>query len=115
MDNHQIMDLARPLLGTLTQAQDELLSAIVDAVMQEIAAQIRPDVNPAECNDSLTLAAVLLSVSAMQKLTDSDISDFTAGTLKISFREDRSAFAETADRLLAPWRRNGFAFLGVSG
>ena len=112
----QIMNLAGPLIGTLTQAQGALFSAIIDAVQEEITAQVREDaVNSTQCNDSLVLAAVLLSVSAMRKLKDSDISDFTAGTLKVSLRDDHSVYAQMADRLLAPWRADGFAFRGVSG
>lgn len=109
------MNLAGPLIGTLTQAQGALFSAIIDAVQEEITAQVREDANSTQCNDSMVLAAVLLSVSMMRKLKDSDISDFTAGTLKVSLRDDHSVYAQMADRLLAPWRADGFAFRGVSG
>ena len=115
MNSHHIINLAEPLLGTLTQAQNELFATIVDAVLEEIAAQLRPGVELSQCEESLTLAAVLRSVSAMRKLMESDVSDFTAGTLRISLRSDHSVFAETADRLIAPWRVDGFAFRGVSG
>lgn len=116
MNNHlQIMTLAMPLIGTLTTPQGALFSAVIDAVQEEITAQIRPDAESLQSNDSLILAAVLLSVSAMKKLMDSDISDFTAGTLKVTLRDDRSVYAQMADRLLAPWRKDGFAFRGVSG
>ncbi len=111
----QIMNLAMPLIGTLNQAQGALFSAVIDAVQEEITAQVRPDADPTQCDDSLVLAAVLLSVSAMRKLMDSDISDFTAGTLKVGLRDDRSAYAQMAERLIAPWRADGFAFRGVSG
>ena len=111
----QIMGLAAPLLGTLTEQDNALLAAIVNAVTEEIGARLRPDVDPADCDDSVTLAAVLLAVSTMRKLKDSDISDFTAGTLKVSLRDDRSAYADMAYRLLAPWCADAFAFRGVSG
>ncbi len=114
-DYHQVAEFAAPLLGTLTSQESALLALIVNAVQEEIAARLRPGVDPAECGDSLTLAAVLLSVSAMRQLNGSDISDFTAGTLKISLREDRSAYAQMANRLLAPWCSDAIAFLGVSG
>ena len=116
MNNHiQIMNLAMPLIGTLTTQQGALFSAIIDAVQEEISARIRPDAESLQSNDSLILAAVLLSVSMMKNLMDSDISDFTAGTLKVRIRDDRSAYAQMADRLLAPWCKDGFAFRGVSG
>ncbi|MBQ6430906.1 MAG: hypothetical protein IJJ99_03400 [Oscillospiraceae bacterium] len=114
-DNHQIAELAAPLLGTLTSPESELLALIINAVQEELTAQLRPNVDPADCAESLNLATVLLSVSAMRQLRDSDISDFTAGTLKVSLRNDRSAYAEMANRLLAPWRADAFAFRGVSG
>jgi len=111
----QVSTLAAVLLGTLTEQQNLLFSAIVDAVREEIGAQLRKDVDPSDCADSVTLATVLFAVSAMRKLTDSDVSDFTAGTLKVSLRDDHSAYAEMANRLLAPWRADAFAFRGVSG
>lgn len=116
MDNHlQISTLAAPLLGSLTPQQTALFSEIVMAVQEELTAQLRPGLDPTECVDSLILAAVLLSVSAMRQLKDSDVTDFTAGTLKVSIRNDHSVYAQMADRLLAPWRADGFAFRGVSG
>lgn len=111
----QIMTLAAPLIGTLTTPQGALFSEIIDAVQEEINAQIRPDAESLQSNDSLVLAAVLLSVSTMKKLMDADISDFTAGTLKVTLRDDHSVYAQMADRLLAPWRKADFAFRGVSG
>lgn len=111
----QILDLAAPLLGTLNAGQTAMLHLVIEAVQEEIGAQLRPDVDPEECDDSVTLAAVLLTVSAMQTLKDTGISDFTAGTLKVSLREDHSSYVQMADRLLAPWRANTTVFRGVSG
>lgn len=113
--NHQIANLAIPLLGTLTEQQRDLLPVIVDAVQAELAGQLRKDVDPADCVDSFVVAAMLLVVSMMRKLDASDISDFTAGTLKVSLRDDQSYFTQMADRLLAPWRADAIAFRGVSG
>lgn len=110
----QAVEFAQGLLGTLSTQEGTLLSLIVEAAQEELCAQLRPDVDPADCAEALTLASVLLSVSAMRKLKDSDISDFTAGTLKIKLRDDHSLYAEMADRLLAPWRAGGIAFRGVS-
>lgn len=116
MNNHlQISTLAAPLLGALTSQETALFSQIVMTVQEELLAQLRPGVDPEECVDSLILAAVLLSVSMMRQLKDSDVSDFTAGTLKVSLRSDNSVYAQMADRLLAPWRADAFAFRGVSG
>jgi len=114
-DHSRVISLAAQLLGTLTAQQQTLLDLVVDAVQQEIDARLRPDTDRAQCEEALTLAAVLLSVSAMRQLKETDISDFTAGTLKVSLRDDRSAYAQTAERLLAPWCAGGIAFRGVSG
>lgn len=111
----EVTEFAALLLQPITQEEGVLLSLVVDAVQQEINASLRSDVDPADCAETLSLAAVLLSVSAMRQLRDADISDFTAGTLKVSLRSDHSAYAETARRLLAPWCANGVAFRGVSG
>ena len=111
----EVTEFAALLLGELTTQEGVLLSLVADAVQAELRAQLRPDVDPADCAEALRLAAVLLSVSAMQQMRDTDISDFTAGTLKVSLRDDRSSYAQMADRLLAPWRADGFAFRGVSG
>ncbi len=114
-DYPQIAELAAGLLGTLTAQESALLSLVADAVRKELTAQLRPDVDPAQCAEPLRLAAVLLTVSAMRQFKDSEISDFTAGTLRVSLRSDRSAYAQMANRLLAPWRADAFAFRGVSG
>lgn len=114
-DQLQIKTLAASLLGKLTEQQSTLLSVIITAVQEQIMAQLRPGVDPADCTEAMRLAAVLLSVSAMRQLQDSDIADFTAGTLRISLRGDRSAYADMASRLLAPWCADAFAFRGVSG
>lgn len=108
-------ELAAALLGPLTAQESTLLALIVDAVQQQIDAQLRQDVDRTDCDEAISLATVLFSVSAMRQLKDSDISDFTAGTLKVSLRDDRSVYADMANRLLAPFRADAFAFRGVSG
>lgn len=116
MDDYlQIMSLAAPLLGTQSVQESALYTLIVRAVQEEIAARLRQDADPEECAESVTLATVLLTVSMIRQLKDSDITDFTAGTLKVSLRDDHSAYAQMADRLLAPWRADTIAFRGVSG
>lgn len=113
--NLQITGLAAPLLGEMTQQQSALFSIVVDAVREEINSHLRPDTDLTQCEDILVLASVMLSVSTMRQITDPELSDFTAATLKVSFRDDHSALAQTAYRLIAPWCKDSFVFRGVSG
>lgn len=113
-DFQQILTFASPLLGTMSAQQSMLFSLVVNAVQEEIGARLMKDADPAQYEDSVTLATVLLAVTVMRQLKDADISDFTAGTLKISLRDDHSAYVQMANRLLAPWCADGVAFRGVS-
>ncbi|MBO2527030.1 MAG: hypothetical protein CW335_02480 [Clostridiales bacterium] len=113
--NLHISNLATPLLGEMTPQQSALLSLVVDAVREEIVSHLRPDADLTECEDITDLAAVLLTVSTMRQINNAELADFTAATLKVSFRDDHSALAKMAYRLLAPWFADGFAFRGVSG
>ena len=64
-DYPQIAELAAGLLGTLTAQESALLSLVADAVRKELTAQLRPDVDPAQCAEPLRLAAVLLTVPVL--------------------------------------------------
>lgn len=108
-------ELATALLGPLTTQDSALLDLIVDAVQQEIFAQLRQDVERTDCDEAISLATVLFAVSAMRQLKDSGVSDFTAGTLQVRLRDDHSVYADMANRLLAPFRTDAFAFRGVIG
>ena len=56
----------------------------------------------------------LLAVAAMRQFEEGNLADFTAGTLKVSFDNDRSAPVQMAMRLIAPWCADPFAFRGVT-
>ena len=110
----QVRNLAGVFLGTLDDDRLNLLSLVCVAVEQEIRARLRPDVDTTECNDVIVLASVLLAVAAMRQFEEGALADFTAGTLKVSFDNDRSAPVQMAMRLIAPWCADPFAFRGVA-
>ena len=113
-NSNQIRSLAGLFVGTLDEDRFNLRSLICAAAEQEIRARLRPDVDTTECNDVIVLASVLLAVAAMRQFEEGALADFTAGTLKVSFDNDRSAPVQMAMRLIAPWCADPFAFRGVA-
>ena len=109
----RIRNLAYEFLGTVEEAQTTLLSALCLAADQELRARLRPGISPEDCEDSFVLAGALLCVSTLNQLSAANISDFTAGTMKISFSPDQSDLAALAYRTLEPWLADGFLFRGV--
>ena len=103
-----------PVIGKELGTFHEDNAAEIQAVEQEIRARLRPDVDTSECNDVIVLASVLLAVAAMRQFEEGALADFTAGTLKVSFDNDRSAPVQMAMRLIAPWCADPFAFRGVA-
>lgn len=108
-----IRNYAMAVLGSLDVSQTELLMAVCQAAEAELMARARPDVTAQQCQETLVMAATLLTVSTMERLNSLGVSDFTAGTLRLSFSEDDSWMAKAAYRMMEPWGGGGFAFRGV--
>ena len=111
----RIRNLAYELLGSMEEEQTTLLSALCLGVDQELSARLRPGITPEDCLDAFVLAGALLCVSALNQISTANISDFTAGTLKIAFGSDHSPLANLAYRTMEPWLADGLVFLGVPG
>lgn len=110
----EIRDYASGLLGEIDNLHMTLLSSIVQAVDAEMRTRLRPGVTPEDCSDNFIVAGALLAVSTMRELDRSEISEFTAGTMRLTMAESNSVLGSIANRIMAPWYAEGIAFCGVA-
>lgn len=99
---------------------DEALSALCDAAVESLKAQLRPGVEPADCGEAFVLSAAWMAL-AQRELggNDGGVERFTAGAVTIQ-RGDANARREAlllqAKQVMGPWLRDeGFSFRGVRG
>lgn len=102
------------LTESLADGNCEKLSLICTAAAQNLQARLRKGVSIDDCRESFVYAAALMSLSIVKTMDDDRLSDFDAGTLKLSFFDRTDQLSVIANRLIAPWcATDDFAFCGV--
>lgn len=100
---------------------DEALTALCDAAVESLTAQLRPGVEPEDCGEAFVLAAAWMAL-AQRELGDAaggGVERFTAGAVTIQRgdpNERREALLLQARQVMRTWLRDeGFSFRGVCG
>ena len=106
---------ARALLmaGELDGRQQDLLQILCAAHNASLMARLRDGIAPEDCPEEFVTAVSLL---ALEGLGDFDgVCEFKAGDLTVKTGTEQSAgdLAQQAERLMAPYLQDRFAFVGV--
>ena len=104
------------LAGPLEQDQELILEGLCAAGARWAKEQLRPEVDPGSCGEDLAMAAALYALGLFYEIQGADQAEtFSVGDLSASCRKGNAAESLTAQarRLLAPYGKDGFAFLGV--
>jgi len=119
----QIKTLCRAMGAT--EDQEELLLPLIQAVREQLACRLRPEVMPQDCGNAFPLAAAMMAMDRLSGIAGGGstgaVTSFTAGDLTIrqeggSGGQTAKSLTEQAEELLAPWlKNNGFGFQGVEG
>lgn len=112
------MALQKALLleGSLDEAQELILKGLCAAGARWAQDQLRPEVEPESCQEDLAMAAALYGLGLFYEIQGADQAErFSVGDLSVSCRKGGAAESLTAQarRILAPYGKDGFAFLGV--
>ena len=102
------------------RGNEELLRPLCQAAEREMAGRLREGLSPEACGPAFPVAAAWLVLAGLEAGTDG-VTSFSAGDLTVRAREDRTGDAcarslqSQAERLMAPYLPDGFAFRGVLG
>lgn len=112
----QIYAQALVLCGGLDERQDALLRLLCRAAVASLTARLRPGLTPGDCQGDFVGAASLYALAALSEADGTEgIESFTAGdvTVRRSGGTGARCLRSQAELMMAPWLRDGFAFLGV--
>ena len=104
------------LAGTLDETQELVLKGLCAAGAGWVRQQLRPEVDPMSCGEDLAMAAALYALGLFYEVREADQAEsFSVGDLSATCRKGAAAESLTAQarRILAPYGKDGFAFLGV--
>lgn len=104
------------LAGPLEEGQELVLKSFCAAGTGWVKSQLRPEVDPASCGEELAMAAALYALGLYYEIQEADQAEsFSVGDLSATCRKGAAAESLTAQarRILAPYGKDGFAFLGV--
>ena len=93
----------------------ELLRPLCQAAEREMAGRLREGLSPEACGPAFPVAAAWLVLAGLEAGTDG-VTSFSAGDLTVHTGGDGAgAMRRQAERLMAPYLADGFAFRGVLG
>ncbi len=104
------------LAGPVEEGQELILKSFCAAGSEWAKGQLRPEVDPQDCGEALAMAAALYALGLYYEVQGADQAEqFSVGDLSASCRKGAAAESLTAQarRILAPYGKDGFAFLGV--
>ena len=107
------------LTGELEEQQRQLLSVLCQAAASSLELRLKEGLTPQDCGQDFVAAASLYAVAALgSSQEEPTVEEFKAGDLTVrqstQARKDPSqALQLQADRLMAPYFADRFAFVGV--
>ena len=104
------------LAGPVEEGQEPILKGFCAAAVRWAENQLRPEVNPQSCQEALAAAAALYALGLYDEAREADRAEsFSLGDLSATCRKGAAAESLTAQarRILAPYGKDSFAFLGV--
>lgn len=112
----QVFNQARYMAPELTSDQQDLLNTVCQAAVASLEARLRDDLTPEDCQADFITAAGMHAVAAMSEMGDlSGLEQLTAGDVTVRRGHNGAAdyLRSQAQLLMAPYLKDGFAFLGV--
>ena len=97
------------------RGNEELLRPLCQAAEREMAGRLREGLSPEDCESAFVPAAAWMVLAWLQA-GEAGVASFTAGNLTIHRTGQGAAeLTAQAERLMAPYLADGFAFRGVLG
>ena len=95
------------------RGNEELLRPLCQAAEREMAGRLREGLSPEACGPAFPVAAAWLVLAGLEAGTDG-VTSFSAGDLTVHTGGDGAgAMRRQAERLMAPYLADGFAFRGA--
>ena len=121
----EILAAARELAGrAMTDGEEKILSVLCAGELGAWRGRLREGVTEEDCGDALTVACAWGALAAMETAWEQGsgrVVSFSAGDLSVretegqTAEESANALRRQAERLMAPYLADGFAFRGVLG
>ena len=111
----QIYAQALMMAGSLDREQDALLRVLCKASKNTLEGRLRSGITPEDCRADFIAAGSLYALAALSE-ADKTPERFTAGELTVQRAGGGTAagcLRRQAELMMAPYVRDGFAFLGV--
>ena len=112
----EVINQAKFMAQEMTQDQQDLLRTVCEAAVMSLEARLRDNLTPEDCQPEFVTAAGMFALAAMADIGDwSGMEQLTAGDVTIRRGKNGAAnyLRSQAELLMAPFLKNGFAFLGV--
>ncbi len=117
MMKEQVFAQAALMAGELDERQQMLLRLLCEGALSGILARLREDVWPEDCREVLIMAASFYALADLQRAQEAGLAEFRAGDLTVKQGSSQAGGAEAlqrqAERLIKPYLKDSFTFLGV--
>lgn len=119
MLKEQVFAQAALLAGALEERQLALLQVLCGAAASSLTARLRDGISPEDCKEDFVAAASLYALSALNDAdADVQVEEFKAGDLTVkqgttSKNAVSRCLEQQADRIILPYLKDCFSFLGV--
>ncbi len=103
------------LAGDLDRRQQALLEVLCGAAVGFLRERLREGAAPEDHREEFVAAACLYALADLRDMEDAGLEEFRAGdlTVKGSGRTGGMALRREAERMMKPWLKDTFTFLGV--
>ena len=115
----QVFSRAAQLAGELDDRQNAVLEALCGVSVSTLNMRLRDGLTPADCETEFVTAAALMALAVMnQTVGDTPVcqiaaGDFTVKKAAASADVAAACLMKQAQRIMAPYLKDRFAFLGV--
>lgn len=117
-----IFETACALCAPSTEEESRILEMLCTAVKGSLAAKLRRDVAPSDCEAAFICACACMAAAAVEDIRAREeeiqslrVGDVSVESAKPSGEKRAAALRHQADMLLAPYMAADFAFCGVRG
>lgn len=117
MLTEQVFAQAQVLAGELDERQYYLLRTLCYGTASALAARLREGLTPEDCKADFLAAASLFALASLSSVTDAEqLEQVDIGDMALRRRSGDAAsncLRNQAELIIAPYLRDGFAFVGV--
>ena len=111
-----VFNQAALLAGQLDDRQAELLRILCQSAESSLEARLRDGLTAEDCQSDFVTAASLYALAALDETRSSEITELKAGDLTVKkggAEGTARCLQQQADRIIQPYLKDSFAFLGV--